>query len=521
MNIFLHGSRFLRLPRPRAFWFVLALALAFTHSSRGAERNDVRPPGDDEVAVAVQRALRYDAAVPSDAISVKTVNGIVTLRGVVDNLLAKERASNVAAQVRGTRSVINLIDVEPPPRTDEAVAADIRSELRFDPATDRYQIEVEVRDGRVTLSGTVDSWQESRLAQHVVKSVPGVKEIVDRILVERARERPDEEIAADVTRMLEMDAWVDAAPIDVGVHDGTVRLAGTVGSVAEKNRAYADAWVAGVKAVNVGALTVEPWARGAARAGNAASRSDEEIARAVRDVLLQDPRLDAFNVEVKVVDGVATLRGAVDNVKARMAAGRDARNTSGVDRVENLLRVRNVTKIADDTVRTQLREALERNLTTEAREIEVKVKGGVAELSGTVASSLEKSEAGDVAQRAVGVVEVRNRLKVSSPEREFFVYDDDPPWDYEPRDRGAMLDPIKARLGLSGTPYANDGAIASDIENEMFWSPFVDGGDIRIEVTRGIATLTGTVHSRRELQAAIENAYEGGALDVINKLRVE
>ena len=60
-----------------------------------------------------------------------------------------------------------------------------------------------------------------------------------------------------------------------------------------------------------------------------------------------------------------------------------------------------------------------------------------------------------------------------------------------------------------------------DIESEFFWSPFVDGGDITVEVDEGVATLTGEVDDWAELTAASENAWEGGAFNVINKLDVK
>nr|WP_269433863.1 BON domain-containing protein [Desulfosarcina widdelii] len=60
-----------------------------------------------------------------------------------------------------------------------------------------------------------------------------------------------------------------------------------------------------------------------------------------------------------------------------------------------------------------------------------------------------------------------------------------------------------------------------DIQNEFFWSPFVNGEDIQVRVEEGKATLTGTVDSLREFKAATENACEGGAAIVNNRLIVQ
>jgi hypothetical protein len=65
-----------------------------------------------------------------------------------------------------------------------------------------------------------------------------------------------------------------------------------------------------------------------------------------------------------------------------------------------------------------------------------------------------------------------------------------------------------------------DSEIKDDIQSELFWSPFVDSDQVTVAVDDGTATLTGTVDSWSERQSAEENAMEGGADAVINKLTV-
>jgi len=73
----------------------------------------------------------------------------------------------------------------------------------------------------------------------------------------------------------------------------------------------------------------------------------------------------------------------------------------------------------------------------------------------------------------------------------------------------------------AAVPPLNDGAIRNAVEDEFFWSPFVNGEDIQVRVEEGKATLTGTVGSLREFKAATENAYDGGAASVNNRLIVQ
>lgn len=60
-----------------------------------------------------------------------------------------------------------------------------------------------------------------------------------------------------------------------------------------------------------------------------------------------------------------------------------------------------------------------------------------------------------------------------------------------------------------------------DIERQLFWSPFVDENQVVVGVDAGRVTLTGTADSWRERDAAMENAFEGGAVYVENRLNVK
>ncbi|MFP4086996.1 MAG: BON domain-containing protein [Desulfobacteraceae bacterium] len=120
---------------------------------------------------------------------------------------------------------------------------------------------VKVKDKVVTLSGAVDSWQEKQLCAKVAKGVKGVEGLDNNIEVIWPEKRSDLEIKAEVEKALEWDAFVDHALIDVEVEDAKVLLTGVVGSAAEKDWAYRDAYVHGVENVDDSGLEVRRWAR--------------------------------------------------------------------------------------------------------------------------------------------------------------------------------------------------------------------------------------------------------------------
>jgi osmotically-inducible protein OsmY len=55
----------------------------------------------------------------------------------------------------------------------------------------------------------------------------------------------------------------------------------------------------------------------------------------------------------------------------------------------------------------------------------------------------------------------------------------------------------------------------------LWWSPFVDESGVQVTVENAVATLSGDVHNWPAWYAAQDNAFEGGATGVINKLTIK
>ncbi len=457
---------------------------------------------DRDITSAITFRLIRDDAVSSHLIDVETNNGIVELSGSVDNILAKNRAVKLARTIKGVRSVIDQMRVKPVSRTDNEIRQDIQNALLFDPATESYEVTTRVINGKVTLTGNVHSWQEKQLAKKVAMSVKGVKAVDNDISITYKTKRSDSEIKKDFQRRLETDVWLDDALIGVEVNDGVVKLSGTVGSAAEKNRAYSDAWVTGVMSVNSDKLNVQWWDRDKMRRKDKyVYKSDEKIAEAVEDAFLYDPRVFSFNPEVSVANGVVTLTGIVSNLKAKRAAEFDAENTVGVIRVKNLLRVRPTTNLTDEQIANNVRSALRWDPDVSRYEISVSAFNGKVYLNGEVDSYFEKWQAEDAASEVNGVIDVANNLRV----------------DYD------------HVVGYYSYPYYRPGnesllpgtsQLKEDIRDELYWSPYVDSTRISVSVDGQEVTLSGTVSSWAEMNKAIENALEGGADNVVNNLRI-
>ena len=175
-------------------------------------------------------------------------------------LLARKDAVATAETVRGVRSIVDRIEVDPPKMADDELRLDVVKALAIDPATDSYELDVAVHDGVVTIGGTVESLAEKELCLDVAAGVRGVRDVKNEITLLLQTQRPDDEILADVRRRVDMDVWTDAGPLEMDVSDGSVTVTGTVKSAAQKRRLAMNAWVAGVRDVDVSGVAVH-WAR--------------------------------------------------------------------------------------------------------------------------------------------------------------------------------------------------------------------------------------------------------------------
>lgn len=476
---------------PRTGWAALSVGIivfllgAVPLAGAPQGRNGI---ADTEIRRAIQRVLIIDEAVSSHLVDVKVTEGVVTLSGSVATLLQKERAARQAETIRGVRSVVNMIDVRPVVRTDKQIRQDLIEAFALDPATESYEIQFEVDAGTVTLQGKVESYAEKALATRVAKSVKGIKTIHNSLDVYFDKDRPDVEILGEVKRQLVAEPYAPQRFINVDVNKGEVVLSGTVGSAAAKREAYLAGWVAGVKTVDTSDLQIEWWTalEDDRKSMKAYDRTAKEIKQSVVDALAHDPRTKSYNIDVSVENDVVTLSGVVDNLKSKHSAERDALNTPGVRDVNNYLVVRFANLSADQEVTQRVESALIRDPVLERHEISVEVRNNKVYLYGDIDNLYEKRHAEDVVSRVIGVADVQNRLYIGDEWR-----------------------------------WKSDSEIKRDITNELYWDWFVDESTIELKVEDAVATLEGEVGSWKRLEAAVDDAFDGGAKLVVSYLDVQ
>lgn len=460
---------------------VLLICVLIATPSNAATR-----PTDSNINLWVANAIHQDPRVHSTDISVKTHDGIVTLSGQVASLAAYNYAEMEAKKIRGVLGVINELVVGPAWRSDKKIREAVSRRLAASPAISSQTLSATSIEGKVILSGTVDSWAEREQAALVASEVAGVKQVVNDITTKATPIRTDAEVLADVKASLARDVYLTGLPITVLVHDGIATLTGIVGNAYERDRAYDDArWVRGVAGVG-NELKVD-WLFDRNSVAGRRVLSDRELKAAVRTELDQDWRLDPTGISIEVDLGAVTLKGTVYSREERRLAERDARDVVGVAWVTNRLFAQ-VDARDDKIIRNEVEFFLDTDFATADLGLDATVHHGVVTLTGEVGDWFERSRAATIAEDVSGVKEVINDITVA---------------------------PSSWKL---------DSDLTASLKHNLTWNwtTWWVHDDIGVTVHNGVATLSGDVNTWAERSEASNVALNTpGVWKVDNRLTVD
>lgn len=139
---------------------------------------------DTEVAQAVRQALEWDDFVPDQKIRTTVSDGVVTLQGTVDFATQKYDAERAVRNLSGVRSIVNEIEVLPAPVSASEVKHAIQDALERQATREAQRIQINVKDGKVTLSGRVHSWAEHEAARGAALGAAGVRNVQADLRIE-------------------------------------------------------------------------------------------------------------------------------------------------------------------------------------------------------------------------------------------------------------------------------------------------------------------------------------------------
>jgi len=348
---------------------------------------------------------------------------------------------------------------------DPLITGRIQAKYFASPDVKAHRIDVDTKNGIVTLEGTVDTEGQREAAAALARGVDGVTRVENNLLVRAAahtaadtprHHSPDASLPA---RQGHTPAWVTAKiqsqyylnpelkpwRIDVDTSSSSaVTLSGTVDSDSDRTEAVriarATEGVTGVNnnlrvepqgvattgaikdtaAVKNDAREIQADARSAARTA-AVAVDDSWITMKIQSKFFVDDDVRARAIDVDTKDGMVTLKGSVESEGERHQALSIARSTDGVRMVHDNLVVNSRrassprpggNRVDDAWITMKIQSKYFIHDEIKSRKVDVDTKNGVVTLKGSVPSDVAKGAAAVIAQDTDGVSKVVNQLKI-------------------------------------------------------------------------------------------------------------
>jgi osmotically-inducible protein OsmY len=214
-------------------------------------------------------------------------------------------------------------------KTDQEIQNDVMDELKWEPFLTASEIGVAVKNGIVTLSGTVDRYAKKIAAETAAKKVNGVKAVAEDIEVKlgTSSKKNDTEIAEAAIIALKWHSAMQENKIKISVENGWVTLEGDVDWEFQRNSAkYMVENLIGVVGItnNIKIKTVV---------------AGTDVKRKIASAFHRSATVDSEKINITLDGTKVILSGKVRSFAEKKDAENAAWLAPGVNSIENKLEI--------------------------------------------------------------------------------------------------------------------------------------------------------------------------------------
>jgi hyperosmotically inducible protein len=210
---------------------------------------------------------------------------------------------------------------------DAAITTEVKAKITDDEMLDATNINVDTKEGVVTLEGTITRTDQEAHAIQIARSVPNVKDVVSRLQVEPQVGSTDldekmEKTAENTGEKLEETAEKTGEKLEETAEKTGEKIEDTAEKAGEKIGDLADKTEDKVDNLNVGEAV-----------------DDASTTAKVKLALSKDDQVAAYRIDVDTNNGVVTLTGSVKSKAEANRAVQVAGSIAGVKKVNSDLKV--------------------------------------------------------------------------------------------------------------------------------------------------------------------------------------
>lgn len=223
---------------------------------------------------------------------------------------------------------------------DDSIAKQIDNTLASGWFSKGYDnVSYDVDNGKVILSGDVNTLDEKMKIEKEVAKIDGIKHIDNQIVVNNAKTstRSDEEVGQEIFDTLK-SGWFSKGydKVTFEINNGRVMLIGRVEKLDDKNNIEKSLGkIEGIQEIDNQIVVA-----GEKNNSDTAMRSDKEIDKEIKGIIkISGSGKGSEKIAFTVNSGVVTITGSVDSMNDKMKIEKKLSKVNGIKKVNNLLTV--------------------------------------------------------------------------------------------------------------------------------------------------------------------------------------